>query len=649
MRFSEMGLTKPLAHQLDKRGISDEQTLREYLSEEHKHFHTKTRRLLETFLRAVEQARLSNRWSSPNEFLESDTASSATRCSKATLETSTEEGCLRTVTTGTHPDEDRESTLKRPKKAAPHVVFPEEVAAEPIQRLAQLEDAIEALLQNNPRTLEILRVRLGLQKTLPQTLEQVAKRLEVSRERIRQIYAKATTTVERLLRWGAAPGLRLHPDLFDFAKQLFECVGTSAKGRVLTVDAFKANLHEQIGLAPPLRKGVIRLMLAWNGIEVRAHKNDRAFVFTGMKACDRKSFCELLDELEKALQSCLEPLAVDDLTLLCPGNLQTFHLEPEDLFPLLDFEPDWLSEELFQVPLGVLKGRGNQAVRVLREWGEGLNFREIAERIRQAEGNDTLSDDNLRNQIITDERLSPVGRSGIWVLTEWKHVDTSTIKDVIAAVLSESSRPLSRDEISEAVQKRRPCAENSIDIYLTGTPEFLLVGRDLYEYRTGASAKDGWNRETLGQWIEEYFAASATSIIRMKVLASALQERAGLSEVQLSHTLGRHPALISQRDRSERVFVQYRKNWRHQQPVPRKRGGLSKKVDALLEELLDESPFLPLQDVVNLISEELGSPVSSLYTYVRNSTVCQTYEDRGQKWICRPDNRQVVEEGQGDV
>ena len=600
MRFSEMGLTKTLAHQLDKRGINDEQTLREYLSKEHKSFQARTRRLLESFLEAVEEAHVADAWSLPEEFLEQPSQSSTHR----------------------------------------YVIFPDEVAAEPTQRLAQLEDAIEILLQDSPRELEILRLRLGLQKTLPQTLKQVGENVGVTRERVRQIQQKATVKVRRLFRRGSSSGLRLHADLFDFAKQLFECVGTSAARSVLTVDAFKANLREQVGLAPPLRKGVVRLMLDWRDIKVMSYKSGRAFVFTGTKSYEPKAFYELLGELEKALPLYLEPLAVEDLCKLFPTDLSRLKMGPADLLPLLDFEPDWLSEEIFQVPLGILKGRGNQAVRVLREWGEGLNFRDIAERIRQAEGNDNLSDNNLRNQMITDDRLSPVGRSGIWVLTEWEHIDTSTIKDVIAAVLSESSRPLSRDEISEAVQKRRPCAENSIDIYLTGTPEFLLVGRDLYEYRTGASAKDGWNRETLGQWIEEYFASSATSIVRMKALARALHSRFGQGEHRLAIILGHHPALVSHRDGSGRVYVQYRENWRHQQPVSRKRGGLSEKVDALLEELLDESPFLPLQDVVNLISEELGSPVSSLYTYVRNSTVSQTYEDRGQKWICRPDNWQ---------
>lgn len=515
-------------------------------------------------------------------------------------------------------------------------VFPEEVATEPTARLAQLEDAVEVLFADDARGAEILRCRLGLQKVLPQTLESVGERFGVTRERIRQIEAGKLARVRTLFLRGSVNNLELHPDLHAFAKELHSAASQSARCSVMTVDDFKRNMRDQVGIAPPLRKGLMRVFLEWNEVLVHSPRgDDRAFVFHAMSPVQRLGFCKQLSGLEKALRTRLEPLAVEELVHLSLIDLRGLKMTALDLVPLFEFEPEWLSDGVFQVPLEYLRGRANQAVRILSEWGESLHYREIAERIRQAEGQGGPDDNNLRNQMSTDERLRPVGRSGLWVLAEWEHIDTDSIKDVIAKVLSESDRPLSRDEILEAVQLRRPCSETSIDIYLTSTPEFLLVAHDLYRYCPGASAGDSWNRETLGQWIETYFAENPGSV-RTKTLASAFEARAGLKARRLASVMGRHPALISHRDRSGRVYVSLRTGWREYSRAPRARDGLGSKVDVLLEDLFVEGPHWPLNDVVNLLSEELGSPPSSLYSYIRSSSVCATYDEQGQKWICRP-------------
>jgi RNA polymerase primary sigma factor len=78
-------------------------------------------------------------------------------------------------------------------------------AASPIESVAEGERSValaRALDQLEPREQEIMRLRFGLGTQAPQTLEQIGERLDLTRERIRQLEGKAL----RKLR-GLATGL----------------------------------------------------------------------------------------------------------------------------------------------------------------------------------------------------------------------------------------------------------------------------------------------------------------------------------------------------------------------------------------------------------------------------------------------------------
>jgi RNA polymerase primary sigma factor len=64
---------------------------------------------------------------------------------------------------------------------------PDEKAAAAMQK----ERVMEVLLTLTPREQEVLRLRYGLNGENPHTLEEVGRRFKVTRERIRQIEAKA--------------------------------------------------------------------------------------------------------------------------------------------------------------------------------------------------------------------------------------------------------------------------------------------------------------------------------------------------------------------------------------------------------------------------------------------------------------------------
>jgi RNA polymerase primary sigma factor len=75
----------------------------------------------------------------------------------------------------------------------------DELAApeEEVARILLKEDLIKALNSLTERERKVIELRFGLKDGIPMTLEQVGKKLGVTRERIRQIEAKAIRKLSR--------------------------------------------------------------------------------------------------------------------------------------------------------------------------------------------------------------------------------------------------------------------------------------------------------------------------------------------------------------------------------------------------------------------------------------------------------------------
>jgi hypothetical protein len=55
-----------------------------------------------------------------------------------------------------------------------------------------------------------------------------------------------------------------------------------------------------------------------------------------------------------------------------------------------------------------------------------------------------------------------IGRSGFWILAEWKDFETGHVSDVAVDVLKKSGAPLSVKQLFAAISKRRPVSLNSL-------------------------------------------------------------------------------------------------------------------------------------------------------------------------------------------
>ena len=132
--------------------------------------------------------------------------------------------------------------------------------------------------------------------------------------------------------------------------------------------------------------------------------------------------------------------------------------------------------------------------RILRERGTAMHYREIAletERRAESLGPQVLAR-SVAVRLAGCRRFAAVGKTGLWVLREWKHVETGTVADVAAEVLSASETPLTEKALFAIISPRRPVRLNSIATLLREDARFHRVAPctwALKESKAGAQVR----------------------------------------------------------------------------------------------------------------------------------------------------------------
>jgi hypothetical protein len=127
--------------------------------------------------------------------------------------------------------------------------------------------------------------------------------------------------------------------------------------------------------------------------------------------------------------------------------------------------------------------------KILREKGSRIHSSDIVRKFRRDHDHFLENDRALMARMFNDGRFEPIGRTGYWVLKEWG-LETGTIREVLATVLSRSTGPMNIDEIVVEVRKIIPCAASSVATYLQESPEkFTKLGPYTYCF-AGLAHKD---------------------------------------------------------------------------------------------------------------------------------------------------------------
>lgn len=360
-----------------------------------------------------------------------------------------------------------------------------------ISLITQFTKAV-ADVYNNERGFKIIQYYYGLDGGETYTLAAIGDMEGLSRERVRQIKARALhRTYAALLRLNRIEDRSIPNVLTIEADELLKTL--QREDPILLEQEICQIIQQRYGQEiEPNRLTALKLLLSVFGFkEITQHPSSyRRFInkawqidttFEIQKVWQAlKVICEVL-QTEATPLSNLElrmrvnrkhKIELDELTAHCAIKVcPDIELTSANRYQL-KFE----SFHLFTI---------DRAYRVLAEIGEPLHFREIGQEINRrlvAAGLPaTVQPQNLVMQMVADPRFEPISKSGKWKLSQWDHISTQTIVEIIKEFFHLKKGPATIDEIySYTIKKRPDVHRRSVISFLHQRAVFTRISRSQY-------------------------------------------------------------------------------------------------------------------------------------------------------------------------
>lgn len=350
---------------------------------------------------------------------------------------------------------------------------------------AALTDTIRhvVLARHDERDWSVLRHRFGLGSARRLTLADLGEAYGLTRERVRQIESKV---LKSLRSWLTAPDSRdpserLHPDVavcFDALENLF----AELRHTPMVHNRFVERCQLVLGAWTDASEPIVRLLATMADIAVIPMRHsDLQSIWALDDPSLRADIALRVAQLHEALtQRTAAPLTDVEIAVAINEANGQRRITVSDVHAHVD-----LCSTIELLPDGRYAGRLEalarmlQVERILGESGEPLHLSDIERRINQAaaqSGRRLVKRLNLSNQMSTNRRLVPIGRSGYWALREWADVETGTVLALLERCLVEHNRPLTPDEIHGWIAARRPVSVNSVLAYLSMGDQFAKYG-----------------------------------------------------------------------------------------------------------------------------------------------------------------------------
>lgn len=321
----------------------------------------------------------------------------------------------------------------------------------------------------------ILSKRYGLQGQNMQTLKTVGEEQGLTRERVRQIEKDLLKNLRR--------GVQ-ELDAFVAARDLL--VNTvSEHGGIMAESA----LLDHLGVEEDQEVNAVKFILSLiNELEEHKADSDVKSAWAHL-SFNKQTLKEFLTAARKVLESHGKPLEPQEfLEKIKSEDFYTknsANLNDQIILNFLAAAIPIHRNSFGEYGLhdwSEIKPRdvGDKAYLVMKHHGKPEHYSTITELINK-HGTDkrTAYKETVHNKLIKDKRFVLVGR-GIYALAEWGY-KPGVVSDIIREVLVEAKRPLSREEIIDAVMKKRMVKKNTILVGLSNKKLFKKIGKNLYD------------------------------------------------------------------------------------------------------------------------------------------------------------------------
>lgn len=339
---------------------------------------------------------------------------------------------------------------------------------------------------NYERNKDILAKRFGLDEEPIYTLDDLGTYYGLTRERVRQIEAQFITRLAKLLHGNH---ICQSPEINTLLIEDYRAIKNEFdnRGSILADSEAHSILVSMHGQS--IRTGYFDLFMELSGY-VRMSNSVTGFRGTLMPCwCNpqkqkRHNAERLISSLDFIFDK-VDPLSLFDVTLTVKKTYRG-DVSNSDIHTALKVCADVeVTDNFVSVKLNFLRSAADKAYRILSTERKPMHYAEICREIN-ARGvrnstNKALRVNNLTNQMVSDPRFTPIGRSGRWGLSSWKHLNNMTIVEAMEATLHRAGKALTFNQMSDGVHQLRPDAsDRSIHAYLGMADKFVHATNERY-------------------------------------------------------------------------------------------------------------------------------------------------------------------------
>ena len=518
------------------------------------------------------------------------------------------------------------------------------------------ESFISATCKSQPeRDLDIIKKRFGLNNENIYSLEEIGIYYNITRERVRQVESKIINKLAELMCGSSeTKKFKIQEEFVQEYKAVksslldLDYILAEEKIRKFFQDRYAISkesefFHSLLFLMELL--GYDRIPAKFNGyrgsikpawcLKERFNKAQVQKVFRHLNVLldqsERFNFFDLVISLKKTKGHQLEKDFIRMLLKLC-----------------VEIEEVVNEKEVYQVKFECLPNAAEKAFRVLQEKGKPLHFSEIAKVINQAELNSgkgkPITVTNLKNQLIDDSRFNPIGRSGIWSLSDWNTVDTKTITQIMEDSFHESAKPLSAKEVYQYVIARRPDASrNSINTYLSNTDVFVKVDKNQYALVVWGLKKVDKSKIRTSDEVSSLINAALNEIFANKNsilfadLIRLIKRKTNLADTTIRNKIKQSQNFELKREENSNRYTVYCINKNFEQAKSSQELGrelLRDKIQNEITSILQANPNKPIikGDLYLQVKKEVDCLRPTFYRYLSDMKDIKQYQENGKSY-----------------
>lgn len=355
---------------------------------------------------------------------------------------------------------------------------------------------IKELSNITPRESEVIKRRFGLNGSSTYTLQEIGHFFSVSREMIRQNEEKAIKKIRKALFSDVKTNSKFSIDVNKvrqtstifaaFLKTNYKCL---TEERILKINQqLNFEFHSKF-------EGILNLFLKTCSFSklpetLSGLSEDIQSTWINESSINRKTFDNVVKIVANSLRKSPHSLSLFDLKIVvskkAKGNISDEYIlfSGEICNSIETFVEN--DETFFQIKFDYLTAIADKSYRVLSEEKKPLRLRNLLKELNHRmvkfgrKGN--IGERSLQQQLVSDKRFAPIGKSGEWKLKEWAEFRTDSIIDAMKEFFHQNKKKATADEIHKYVVSIRPNAPKaSVLVFLGDRPEFVKVSAKEFE------------------------------------------------------------------------------------------------------------------------------------------------------------------------